>query len=229
PRDRGSRYVLPGIRRRPDGGRLARGLLARRPPQARPADRDLRRQSHHHRREDRSYVLGRHRQAVRELRLARGSRGGRQRSRRAGERGAGLEAEWQAKYDAYHRAHAELAAELERRLAGRLPDAWDDGLPEFTPKEAQATRAASGKSLNALAAKLPELLGGSADLAASTNVVFKNGGDVAAGSGGARNVHFGIREHAMGAILNGLALHGGVRPVGSTFLIFSDYMRPPIR
>ena len=149
--------------------------------------------------------------------------------RRAEERGARLEAEWQTKYDAYRRAHPDLAAELERRLAGRLPDGWDDGLPEFTPKEAQATRAASGKVLNALAAKLPELLGGSADLAASTNVVFKNGGDVAAGSWGARNVHFGIREHGMGAILNGLALHGGVRPVGSTFLIFSDYMRPPIR
>src|SRR5439155_1332057 len=91
------------------------------------------------------------------------------------------------------------------------------------------THIASGKVLNALAAKLPELIGGSADLAGSTHVVFKNGGDVAAGSWGARNVHFGVREHAMGAILNGLAVHGGVRPVGSTFLIFSDYMRPPIR
>ena len=83
--------------------------------------------------------------------------------------------------------------------------------------------------LNAIAAKLPELVGGSADLATSTNVVFKHGGDVAAGSWGARNIHFGVREHGMGAVLNGLALHGGVRPVGSTFLIFSDYMRPPIR
>jgi len=83
--------------------------------------------------------------------------------------------------------------------------------------------------LNALAPRLPELVGGSADLATSTNLAFKNGGDVAAGSWGARNIHFGVREHGMGAILNGLALHGGVRPVGSTFLIFSDYMRPPIR
>src|SRR5881398_1702052 len=149
--------------------------------------------------------------------------------RRAGERGRRLEAEWQGRYDAYRKAHPDLATELERRLAGRLPGGWDDGLPEFKPKDAQATRAASGKVLNALAAKLPELVGGSADLAASTNVVIKNGGDVAAGSSGARNVHFGIREHAMGAILNGLALHRGVRPVGSTFLIFSDYMRPPIR
>ena len=149
--------------------------------------------------------------------------------RRARDRGARLEAEWRKRYDAYRAAHPDLAAELERRLAGRLPETWDADLPAFAPTDAQATRAASGKVLNALAAKLPELIGGSADLAGSTNVVFKNGGDVAAGSWGARNVHFGVREHAMGAILNGLALHGAVRPVGSTFLIFSDYMRPPIR
>ncbi len=149
--------------------------------------------------------------------------------RLAGERGARLEAEWSKRYDAYRQAYPELAAELERRLAGRLAEGWDEGLPTFTPADAQATRVASGKLLNAIAAKLPELVGGAADLATSTNVVFKNGGDVAAGSWGARNVHFGVREHGMGAILNGLALHGGVRPVGSTFLIFSDYMRPPIR
>ncbi len=149
--------------------------------------------------------------------------------RLARERGARLEAEWSKRYDAYRQAYPELAAELERRLVGRLAEGWDEGLPTFTPADAQATRVASGKLLNAIAAKLPELVGGAADLATSTNVVFKNGGDVAAGSWGARNVHFGVREHGMGAILNGLALHGGVRPVGSTFLIFSDYMRPPIR
>jgi transketolase len=149
--------------------------------------------------------------------------------RRAGERGARLEAEWQRTYDAYRAAHPDLAAELERRLAGRLPDGWDADLPAVAPSDAQATRSTSGKVLHAVAAKLPELVGGSADLASSTQVVFKNGGDVAAQSWGARNIHFGIREHGMGAILNGLALHGGVRPVGSTFLIFSDYMRPPIR
>jgi len=151
--------------------------------------------------------------------------------RLARERGARLEAEWTKKYDAYRRAHPELAAELERRLAGRLAEGWDEGLPTFGPPpgDAQATRAASGKVLNAIAPKLPELVGGSADLASSTNVVIKNGGDVSAGNWGARNVHFGVREHGMGAILNGLALHGGVRPVGSTFLIFSDYMRPPVR
>src|SRR5438128_1686468 len=151
--------------------------------------------------------------------------------RRARERGARLEAEWREAYEVYRRAFPELAAELERRLAGRLPEGWDAELPAFTTGDAQATRAAAGKTLNAIAAKLPELIGGSADLAGSTQLVFKTGGggDVAAGSWGARNIHFGIREHGMGAILNGLALHGGVRPVGSTFLIFSDYMRPPIR
>src|SRR5881296_1589196 len=149
--------------------------------------------------------------------------------RLAGERGARLEGEWRRKYEAYRQAHPQLATELERRLAGRLPDGWDEALPTFGPTDAQATRVASGKALNAVAPKLPELIGGSADLAGSTNLAFKNGGDVAAGNWGARNVHFGIREHTMGAILNGLALHGGVRPVGSTFLIFSDYMRPPMR
>ena len=149
--------------------------------------------------------------------------------RRARDRGARLETEWRGAYEAYRRAFPELAAELERRLAGRLPEGWDADLPAFTAKDAQATRAASSKALNAIAPKLPELFGGSADLAGSTNLAFKGGGDVAAGSWGARNVHFGIREHGMGAILNGLALHGGVRPVGSTFLIFSDYMRPPMR
>lgn len=149
--------------------------------------------------------------------------------RRAAERGARLEAEWQRQYAAYRGAHPDLAAELERRLAGRLPDGWDADLPAFAPTDAQATRSASGKVLNAVAAKLPELIGGSADLAGSTHVVFKTGGDVAARSWSARNIHFGVREHGMGAILNGLALHGGVRPVGSTFLIFSEYMRPPIR
>src|SRR5207244_3314398 len=98
-------------------------------------------------------------------------------------------------------------------IAYGSPHKQDSPEAHVAPTDAQATRAASGKVLNALAAKLPELIGGSADLAGSSHVVFKNGGDVAAGSWGARNVHFGVREHAMGAILNGLALHGGVRPV----------------
>jgi transketolase len=149
--------------------------------------------------------------------------------RRARERGARLEAEWQKKYEAYRKAYPDLPTELERRLEGRLPEGWDADLPAFAVTDAQATRAASGRVLNAIAQKLPELFGGSADLAGSTHVVFRSGGDVAAGNWGARNLHFGVREHAMGTILNGLALHGGVRPIGSTFLIFSDYMRPPIR
>src|SRR5436189_166243 len=136
--------------------------------------------------------------------------------RRSPPRGSRLEADWRKQYEAYQAAHPDLAAQLERRLAGRLADGWDADLPTFAPTEAQATRAASGKVLNAIASKLPELIGGSADLAGSTNVVFKNGGDVAVGSWGARNIHFGVREHGMGAIMNGLALHGGVRPVGST-------------
>jgi transketolase len=149
--------------------------------------------------------------------------------RQARERGATLEAEWQKKYAAYRAAHPDLAAELERRLAGKLPEGWDASLPVFTAKDAQATRAASGKVVAAIAPKVPELIGGSADLAESTNLVFHNGGDLGPATLGARNMHFGIREHGMGAVMNGMALHGGVRPVGSTFLIFSEYMRPPIR
>ena len=142
--------------------------------------------------------------------------------RTAKARGAQLEAGWKKKWDAYRAAHAELASELERRLAGRLPAGWDAALPVFGPKDAQATRAASGKVLNAIAAKLPELMGGSADLTGSNNTEIKGGGP-------GRNFHFGVREHGMGAALNGIALHRGFIPFGGTFLIFSDYMRPSIR
>ena len=150
--------------------------------------------------------------------------------RRARERGARLEAEWRKRWDAYRKAHGDLAAELERRLAGRLPDGWDAGLPVFTPQDgALATRAASGKVLNAIAPKLPELIGGSGDLTGSNNTQIKSSGDFAAGRYGERNFHFGVREHAMGAVLTGIALHRGFIPYGGTFLIFSDYMRPAIR
>ncbi len=142
--------------------------------------------------------------------------------RRAQERGARLEAEWRRKWDAYRQAHPDLAAELERRLAGDLPDGWDAALPEFGPTDAQATRAASGKVLNAIAPKLRELIGGSADLAGSNNTDIKGGG-------ASRNFHFGIREHGMAAAVNGILLHGGFIPFCGTFLIFSDYMRPSIR
>ena len=136
-------------------------------------------------------------------------------------RGARLEADWKEKWDSYRAAHSDLAAELLRRLEGRLPEGWDAALPVFGPKDAQATRAASGKVLNAIAAKLPELIGGSADLTGSNNTEIKGGGP--------RNFHFGVREHGMGAALNGIVLHGGFIPFGGTFLIFSDYMRPSIR
>jgi len=142
--------------------------------------------------------------------------------RRARDRGTRLEAEWQKRRDKYRAAHADLATELERRLAGRLPAGWDASLPVFGPKDAQATRAASGKVLNAIAAKLPELIGGSADLTGSNNTEIK-------GAGPERNFHYGVREHAMGAVLNGITLHKGFIPFGGTFLIFSDYMRPAIR
>src|SRR5207302_9256462 len=137
-------------------------------------------------------------------------------------RGARLEAGWKKKWDAYRAAHAELASELERRLAGRLPAGWDAALSVFGPQDAQATRAASGKVLNAIAAKLPELMGGSADLTGSNNTEIKGGGP-------GRNFHFGVREHGMGAALNGIALHRGFIPFGGAFLIFSDYMQPSIR
>src|SRR5216117_342845 len=141
---------------------------------------------------------------------------------RAKDRGARLEADWKKKWDAYRTAHKDLAGELDRRLAGKLSEGWDAALPVFGPKDAQATRAASGKVLNAIAATLPELIGGSADLTASNNTEIKGGG-------AGRNFHYGVREHAMGAVLNGITLHRGFMPFGGTFLIFSDYMRPSIR
>ena len=149
-------------------------------------------------------------------------------------RGAKLEAQWNSKLAAYAEKHSEAAVEFKRRMSGELPARWRAHVSALLEKvtgkpEAIATRKASQNPIEGIAPALPDLIGGSADLAGSTSLAIKNGGDVAAGSWGARNVHFGIREHGMGAILNGLALHGGMRPLGSTFLIFSDYMRPPIR
>ncbi|MCW5849369.1 MAG: transketolase [Anaerolineae bacterium] len=150
--------------------------------------------------------------------------------RQAREAGERMEAEWQARLAAYRVAYPELAAELERRLAGKLPAGWADGLPDF-PADAKgvATRAASGKVLNALADRLPELVGGSADLAPSTNTWLTASDAFAPDNPGGRNLHFGVREHGMGAVVNGLAYHGGVIPFGATFMVFSDYMRPPVR
>jgi transketolase len=146
--------------------------------------------------------------------------------------GAGqkLEAEWQARLAAYRSAFPEQAAGLERRLAGRLPEGWESALPSFPPDDkGMATRIASSKALNALAGRLPELLGGSADLAPSTKTWLEGTPPFQAGSPEGRNFHFGVREHAMGAVVNGMAVHGGLIPFGATFLVFSDYMRTPIR
>ena len=149
--------------------------------------------------------------------------------RRAKDRGARLESDWQKQWAGYRGAHPDLATELERRLARQLPAGWDAALPVFGPNDTQATRAASGKVLNAIAAKVPELIGGSADLTGSNNTEIKGGGVFSAAERTGRNFHFGVREHGMGAALNGIVLHGGFIPFGGTFLIFSDYMRPSIR
>jgi len=150
--------------------------------------------------------------------------------RQAVSRGAIWQAEWQSLFDNYTKDYPDLALEFHRVIQGKLPDEWDRDLPQFSPDEKPiATRNASGSVLNTLAARLPELLGGAADLAPSTHTIIEGGGNFEADSRNGRNLHFGIREHAMGAILNGMALHGGLIPFGASFLIFSDYMRPPMR
>ncbi|HLK10378.1 MAG TPA: transketolase [Candidatus Binatia bacterium] len=165
--------------------------------------------------------------------------------RRAVDRGRAWEQEWEAGLTAYARAYPAEAAELRRVSAGKLPDGWETGLPSFPPDaKGLATRKASETLLQELARRLPELMGGSADLNPSTFTWIKGEGDfespVAAAEGvqgavgaawgyGGRNLHFGVREHAMGAAVNGMALHGGVLPYGATFLMFHDYMRPAVR
>ena len=149
--------------------------------------------------------------------------------RKCRDRGAVLEAEWQRRYHAFQGAHPDRAKELERRNRGELPAGWDADIPTFPVGKPVATRNASEKVLNAIAPRLPELMGGAADLAPSTKTLMKDGGDFEAANYAGRNMHFGIREHAMGSVMNGMALHGGILPYGATFLIFSDYMRPPIR
>jgi len=165
--------------------------------------------------------------------------------RAAVERGEKNEASWNKRIDAYARAFPELHEELQYRLRGELPPGWDADIPVFAADaKGLATREASGKIMNAVAPKLHALSGGSADLDPSTKTALKDLGDFnppaaknddQQGSDGGgwsyagRNLHFGVREHAMGAIVNGLAAHGGFIPYGATFLIFSDYMRPPLR
>ncbi|HMR98967.1 MAG TPA: transketolase [Anaerolineales bacterium] len=150
--------------------------------------------------------------------------------RRAVEQGREREFDWKMKFDAYKNLHPNLGAELTRRLAGKLPDGWDAELPTFpADPKGMATRASSGKIINALAPILPELIGGSADLAPSNNTKIDGSPDFQKNSYQGRNFHFGVREHAMGAVLNGMNLYGGVIAYGGTFLIFSDYMKPAIR
>ncbi len=150
--------------------------------------------------------------------------------RKAVDRGRELEFDWKMKFDAYKNLHPKLGAELSRRLAGKLPEDWAAELPIF-PADAKgmATRASSGKIINALAPILPELIGGSADLAPSNNTKIDGSAAFQKESRDGRNFHFGVREHAMGAVLNGMTLFGGIIPYGGTFLIFSDYMKPAIR
>jgi transketolase len=161
------------------------------------------------------------------------------------ERGERAEAEWNGKFPAYAQAFPELAQELQQLMRGELPAGWDADIPRFeTDAKGMATRVASGKIMNAIAPHLPALIGGSADLDPSTYTALRELGDFEPSSAAAcdkqgsdgggwsyagRNLHFGVREHAMGSIMNGLAAHGGTVPFGATFLVFSDYMRPPIR
>lgn len=148
---------------------------------------------------------------------------------KAAQKSAENEKEWNELYKNYKIRHPDLAKEYETISSGKLPDGWEDQLPTFKTGEKMATRKASGKVLNAIADKLPQLIGGSADLAPSTDTNLDAYQSFSEKHPSGRNFHFGIREHAMGAVLNGMALSNYLIPYGATFLIFSDYMRPPLR
>ncbi len=146
------------------------------------------------------------------------------------ESGRDRESLWQDNFRAYAKAYPELADQWINAVSGFLPAGWDDDVPEFSPSDAPvATRAASGKILNAIAGRLPTLVGGSADIAPSNKTYIDGAHDLQKDSYEGRNIRFGVREHAMGAIMNGMYLHHGIRPYGGTFLVFADYMRPAIR
>ena len=145
-------------------------------------------------------------------------------------KGARLEETWQARYGVYRAEHDEMANEFDRMMAHRLHPGWDAHVPDLSaPAKPDATRGWSGKVIQGLAQGMPELIGGSADLGPSNKTDIKGANSLLPGNPGGRVVHYGVREHAMGAVMNGMALHGGVRPFAGTFLIFSDYMRPAIR
>jgi transketolase len=150
--------------------------------------------------------------------------------RQVAERGQAAEDQWQERYAAYTKAHPELADRWINAVSHFMPRDWDKDLALFLPENGSvSTRAASGKALNALAQRMPTLMGGSADLAPSNNTFLKGLPEFQKGSYEGRNIRFGVREHAMGAIMSGLFLHGGIRPYGGTFLVFADYVRPAIR
>ena len=149
--------------------------------------------------------------------------------RRSVERGAGLEAEWNKRFADYAKANPRPAAEFRAMLAGELPAGWDKDLPVFTPKDALATRESASRAEAAIQPHVWNLFGGAADLNESTFTNVKDGGNFERSDYTGRNLHFGIREHAMCAILNGIALHGGFIPYGSSFFVFTDYCRPSIR
>jgi transketolase len=149
--------------------------------------------------------------------------------RTAVDRGAKAEAEWQQRFDRWAAEFPELAAEWRTAQAGDLPASWESALPTFTPADKLATRESGGKVVTALVKKIPNLLGGDADLSVSTKTAVKELGNFDGQTGQGRNIRYGVREHAMGAIANGLAYHGGVRPYTATFFTFSDYERPPMR
>jgi transketolase len=145
------------------------------------------------------------------------------------QKGQDAETVWQKAFDAFSNSQPDQAKAFVRAVMGKLPDGWNANIPDFSETETIATRAASGQVLNAIADNLPTLLGGSADLAPSNNTIIKSSHDFQKDTYTGRNIRFGVREHAMGAILSGMALHKGVRPYGGTFLVFADYMRPSIR
>jgi transketolase len=152
------------------------------------------------------------------------------------DRGASVRATWDAKFATWKSANPDKAVLLERLRVKGLPAGWDADIPVFAPDKEVATRAASGEVINAIAAKLPEFWGGSADLAGSNNTSIKGSGSflpttssIPGADPYGRIIHFGIREHAMGSVLNGIALHGLTRSFGGTFAVFSDYMRPAVR
>jgi transketolase len=153
-----------------------------------------------------------------------------QHMRQAVERGRRLEEEWNALLAAYRKAYPELAAQLEAALKGDLPEGWDGDIPTFKPEDGPiATRSAAGKIENAIAKRVPWLIGGSADLSPSTRTLIAGSGYMSRGQYGNRNIAWGVREHNMCAAASGLALHGGLRPFAATFFVFTDYARPAIR